>query len=152
MRIAALASALLVASTSPAMAQSSPGDYDKVASDLAVLFKDEPVRPVTNQPPTDGYEPMVRAWMQKNLRDPYSAVLTKVTGPSPTSFKPDVWTRIEGQAVCYDINAKNAYGGFAGVHRYLFVVSAGTISYQISTADQRSNSFADGIVRQQCGA
>lgn len=125
-------------------------DADKLSAQMAALFSDVP--PPSAAPPAGnvGYDPLVKAWLSSYLRDPYSAVVNQVRGPRQTSFKPDVWTKITGTAVCYDINAKNAYGGYTGVKRHLFIFDAGRVAYHLSMADERQNSLAPMLIRSEC--
>jgi len=149
MRVLNLFAASLVAMI-PAAACAQQGD--KLSADLDALLASPKAPPPAkmNVASATSYDPLVKAWLSSNLRDPYSAVVSQVRGPRQTSFKPDVWTKITGTAVCYDINAKNAYGGYTGIKRHLFIFDAERIAYHISTADERNNSLAPFLVRSEC--
>ncbi|MCY1648141.1 hypothetical protein OVA11_14045 [Caulobacter sp. SL161] len=155
-RLVSISSALLVAIPSLSVAgqssQPTAADSDRQSAQMAELFAGQPSAPSSapSAPVETGYTPLVKAWLNNYLRDPYSAVITEVRGPRQTSFKSDVWTKINGTAVCYDINAKNAYGGFTGVKRHLFVFEYGRVAYHISTGDARENSLAPMLVSSEC--
>lgn len=125
-------------------------DADRMSAQMAELFPEASAAEKQKLEVQTGYAPLVKAWLNSYLRDPYSAVVTEVRGPRVTSFKPDVWTKVTGTAVCYDINAKNAYGGYTGVKRHLFIFEAGRVAYHISTGDERENSLAPMLVRSEC--
>ena len=155
-QLVGISSALIVVIPSFAVAgqssQPTAADADRLSAQMASLFAEQPPAPPSapSLPAGTGYMPLVKEWMNSHLRDPYSAVITEVRGPRHTSFKADVWTKVTGTAVCYDINAKNAYGGYTGVKRHLFVFEYGRVAYHISTDDARRNSLAPMLVSSEC--
>lgn len=95
-----------------------------VAAALSLVFMiaGTDVRAEASAPPAN-WPSMVDRYLEGRLKDPYSAVKKVTRGPRLGAVKRGFASSWYGWAVCYDINAKNSYGGFGGVKRYVFVIT-----------------------------
>ena len=100
--------------------------------------------------PTTDFEIIVQDWLEKKLLDYESARIKLVFGPKQMSFKKTVIARVEGEVACYDINAKNRFGGYAGNDRTLIVVKGGKVVYSASEIYPDGFTFFD-VVSNVCG-
>jgi hypothetical protein len=76
-------------------------------------------------PPPD-YKLKIKAWLESNLKDPYSAKVSE-----PTALRKEVAFQnkqpIFGYTTCMGVNAKNSYGGYTGIKGYWFFFHHGEI-------------------------
>lgn len=121
-----------------------------IVAALAIVAQAEPAPPSTSQPP-DPAEAIAKTWLMDQLIDPESARIKLIFGPTQMAFKKTFVLKVEGVVVCYDVNAKNGFGGFAGNDRKLIVVRDGKIVYSVS--EQYPDGFtAFDVVSKVCGA
>lgn len=76
--------------------------------------------------PTD-YEALLKAWTVQHLKDPDSAKYGRISKPRKEYMFEDK-VPFYGYAVCADVNAKNAYGGYTGSHTFWFLFRDGKIA------------------------
>lgn len=109
--------------------------------------------PVSSPPTTqdfgpypEGYEAAVKAFMDKQLKDPVSATYTFIGQPKQISLGDS--TRYYGWGVCADVNAKNSYGGYTGARRTFFFLRNGEVDQYTSSSG--TGGFNDGVVEGLC--
>lgn len=86
--------------------------------------------------PPANWPAIVDQYLGHELRDPYSAVKTVTRAPRFMVYKPFLLAKPrEGWAVCYSINAKNAFGGFIGVRTHYFIISGETVIAHVEDQD-----------------
>lgn len=98
-------------------------------------------------PSEDALNQIVRSDLENVLRDAESARITLDRGPRWATVREDAWTSKTGWAVCYSINAQNAYGGYTGRKTWLFVVNGDKVDMRI--AGGRSLWF-DSVIDREC--
>jgi hypothetical protein len=98
-----------VLSAAPAMAADAPApDYG------APVVYDDGVR-------------IGETFVKKDLLDPYSAKFTWPYLFVPFTEKVPLFRRTTGYATCFTQNAKNAMGGYVGVHTYRIIIRDGNV-------------------------
>lgn len=142
---AAVAVACLVAVPATAAEQASPSAaHDPVLDGVA---DEAAIAPRPNVLPQN-WQQMIEAKLEAHLKDPYSAVKKVTRGPRYGSVREDAYTVWQGWAVCYSINAKNAYGGYTGAKPYLFVVNSYGVVGMIDKADE--SVWFEAMVKREC--
>ena len=91
-KLKAIAAAALLATSTAAVAQELPDDVQGV----------------------------LRERLKKQLLDPYSAMIDVTRGPRTARYEVTPGLIYEGKAICATVNAKNAYGGYAGAEPWVF--------------------------------
>lgn len=78
--------------------------------------------------PSD-YEAIIKAYLEKTLKDPESARYGEFTKPEKDQAIANVHERraLYGYVSCVDINAKNSYGGYTGAKRTWFLIHDGKV-------------------------
>jgi len=98
--------------------------------------------------PTD-YQEIVKKYMGARLLDPYSAVYSDWTTPTP-GYAGDRLTGFEfGYRLCVTINAKNRMGGYVGARPHHFVIRNGSV-VKMYGGDE-PGSIDDMLARKMCG-
>jgi hypothetical protein len=87
--------------------------------------------PAADTYPAD-YKAQVSAYLERSLKDPYSAVVKEVRGPRATIRRLGGGllfggTKTPVHTVCYQVNAKNSYGAFVGLKTAMFTFRGGRI-------------------------
>jgi len=75
--------------------------------------------------PSEQAEPVIRAYLNRTLKDPESIKQWKFEGPIEISWQRGLiygGGRDEGWLFCVEYNAKNSYGAYVGVGRHPFVL------------------------------
>lgn len=99
-------------------------------------------------PPSD-WRRLIDARLESYLKDPYSAVKTVTRDPRQGSIKTGMFQHTYGWGVCYTINAKNSYGAYAGVKKFLFVIDE---AHKVEIIDgAEDDTFKAGIIEHECG-
>lgn len=70
---------------------------------------------------------LITEWMSKNLRDPYSAVYTFSDQFKQTHKGDFIQGATFAWGTCGTVNAKNAFGGFAGERLFFAVIKDGQV-------------------------
>jgi hypothetical protein len=78
-------------------------------------------------PKPENYQELVKTYLADRLFDPYTAVYTHWNGPKRGYFGNRTLGFKYGYAVCVGVNAKNQFGGFAGVQSYYFIIRNGAV-------------------------
>jgi hypothetical protein len=99
------------------------------------------------------FQHIVDAWLMDHLLDYDSARVVVVVPPKEITFKLNLLQKVEGWGACYDINAKNSFGGYTGFDRRLIVMKGGKIIYNNSELDPDATSSAlFDPIGKVCGA
>lgn len=80
----------------------------------------------------------IQPFLHGFLKDPYSAQIKIVSGPSFFTQKSGLLgSAVYGWGICFDVNAKNSYGGYTGYKRMAVVWRDGVVlrHYEKSFAD-----------------
>ena len=94
---------------------------------------------------------VIDQYLRASLRDPSSAQVERVVGPGFVNQKSHIITpAFYGWVTCFDVNAKNAFGGYTGFKRNALVVRDGRIVYT-QTQDDSWRTSVDWF-NQVCGA
>lgn len=71
---------------------------------------------------------LIAEFLRPVLKDPQSAQVERVTGPSMVMARNSVLgPGFYGWGICFHVNAKNSYGGYVGFKRYVIVVRDGSV-------------------------
>ncbi len=73
--------------------------------------------------------PLIRESLGDVLRDAGSAEIRITRGPRRASFAITDTSGLEGWAVCATVNAKNAYGAYAGREQWVFLIRDGGVGH-----------------------
>jgi hypothetical protein len=86
-------------------------------------------------PEPTNHEAVVDGFLQRSLRDPETARIDFLSGPRPIQEMYLV-TPAVGWAVCYSVNARNAYGGYTGATTHMFVIRHGLVVAHLAADGQ----------------
>jgi hypothetical protein len=86
-------------------------------------------------------ETIIRGWLASTLKDPDSIKSFVVTAPVKCANRRASWKPEFGWCVKYEYNAKNSYGGYAGVTSHTAMIQGGKVLMD----DGR---FVDGLAAQ----
>ena len=87
----------------------------------------------------ENYQEIVKARMNIELLDPYTAKYHDWKGPSPGWIREPFSQPVYGWRVCVDVNAKNRMGGYVGRQQHFFLIYNDVIIQQFS----HRSSFCD---------
>jgi hypothetical protein len=82
------------------------------------------------------------------LRDPGSAQVERTSGAF-RMYQNVLTYSVAGWGVCYQINARNAYGGYVGFTPYLFAIQNGRVVHAIA-GDDPNDPINTALVRNWC--
>lgn len=122
-----------------------PSDEDRVALRESLLADgaDPAAEPDIGLP--SNWPAMVDRYLESRLKDPYSAVKRVTRGPRHGTVSTGFASSVYGWAVCYDINAKNSYGGYNGATRFVFVIGRGGVISSLT-----EDSYPDARITEEC--
>jgi hypothetical protein len=84
------------------------------------------------------YRERVKEWLSQTLKDPASAQVKEIRAPRRAAHKVDrgflghLWDD-PAWWVCYEINAKNGFGGYTGNHLYMFAFRNGRLTNYVES-------------------
>lgn len=87
---------------------------------LVGLFLLGPSVSMAAPPPPGDWRATIDAYLEHQLKDPYTAVKRVTREPRYGVLRLGFFSQPIGWLVCYEINAKNAYGAYTGLSPYLF--------------------------------
>lgn len=100
-------------------------------------------------PQASTWQPAIEQHFARTLKDPYSAVKRQSSAPWREAFK-----RINGGqptwAVCYVVNAKNAYGAYTGERYYLFLLSDAGALVDVRPSADGNYAFEAEFAEKHC--
>lgn len=117
-------------------------------SACATVPSDEEMRAADYGVPPANYDAIVRSFLNNYLRDPMTAQIQYVGGPVRRwdGFGGSLY----GWAVCYRINARNAYGGYVGARDYLFMIRDGEVRREYHRGVGEDFSIAGSLAENGC--
>lgn len=85
------------------------------------------------QPPAPpaNWQQSIDKYLEGKLLDPAPAVKRISRGPRFDRLQLGFFKMPPGWLVCYEINSRNAYGGYTGLHTYLFRVDEGGVQQDL---------------------
>ena len=101
-----------------------------------------------NAAPPANWRQVIDTKLASYLKDPYSAVKQVTRGPRYGAIKTGVFQHVYGWGVCYSINAKNSYGGYAGARDFLIVIDEANV---VSIIDGDEDTFKASLIERECG-
>lgn len=76
---------------------------------------------------------LLRERLEEELKDPDSAVIKPTGVPRWMSVKKYIYSKpATGWTMCFRVNGRNSFGGYAGNSRYIVVVAGGRLLYSES--------------------
>ena len=101
--------------------------------------------------PPEDVRAVISSHLRAHLKDPYSAQVDSIRGPGKVYVRngllvPNSW----GWGICFNLNAKNSYGGYTGAHVYTLLYRSGTVIQwaQNDTDNQATNERISRLCEQ----
>lgn len=83
------------------------------------------------------YEEVIKAYLGNVLKDPYSAKVEFVKGPSTGWYAQFNGSKFFGYRVCAEINAKNSYGAYSGKNTHYFMINNERVILHFGGGDEQ---------------
>lgn len=100
-------------------------------------------------PPPTGVDQLIAAYLRDKLKDPQSAQIERVAGPSRITMKGSILgAPAYGWGVCFRANGKNAFGAYTGFRTYAVIWRDGRVVR--SMGDMRDNQIDAGLAEAAC--
>jgi hypothetical protein len=93
----------------------------------------------------------ISSFFENYFLDYESARLRLLKAPVDGTVKKTLVLKASGTIVCYDVNARNEFGAYAGFDRMLLVVRDGEVIYRTSEFNPDGFTSSSAPIRQHCG-